>query len=78
MTVVPTVNTRTDVPSEVRILLRQHWTLEISPFIAIITVDLLQLGLVTRNRVTRSWSVVNLVILVKLVWIVANILCAVY
>ncbi len=61
MTVAQAVNPRTDVPSEVLILLRQHSTLEISPFITIITADWLQLGLVTSNRLTRSWSVVELV-----------------
>ncbi len=49
------VNPRSEVPSEVRILLRQHSTLasEVSPLITIITADWLQLGLVTRNRLTR-------------------------
>ena len=57
ITVAQAVNPRSDAPSEVRIILRQHSTLEISPFITIITADWLQLGLVTRNRLTRSWSV---------------------
>jgi hypothetical protein len=54
MTVAQAVNPRMDVPSEVRIILRQHSTLENSPLITIITTDWLQLGLVTRNRLTRS------------------------
>jgi hypothetical protein len=53
MTEAQSVNPRSEVPSEVRILLRQHSTLEISPLITIITADWLQLGLVTRNRLTR-------------------------
>ncbi len=57
MTVARAVNPRMDVPSEVRIILIQHSTLEISPLITIITADWLQLGPVTRNRLTRSWSV---------------------
>jgi hypothetical protein len=50
MTVAQPVNSRTDVPSEMQILLRQHSTLEISPLITIITASWLQLGLVTNNR----------------------------
>jgi hypothetical protein len=57
MTVAQAVDPRRDVPSEVQILLRQHLTLEISPLITILTSDWLQLGLVSSNRLTRSWSV---------------------
>jgi hypothetical protein len=39
MTVAQAVNPRSDAPSEVRIILRQHSTLEISPLITIITAD---------------------------------------
>jgi hypothetical protein len=60
MTVAQAANPRSDVPSEVRLLLRQHSTLEISPLITIITRWLVQLGLVICNKVAR-WSVVMLV-----------------
>ncbi len=56
-TVAQAVNPRTDVPSGVGILLRQHTTLEISPLITILTTNWLQLDVVTRNRLIRSWSV---------------------
>ncbi len=39
VTVAQAVNPRMDVPSEVRIILRQNSTLEISPLFTIITAD---------------------------------------
>ncbi len=59
-TVAQAANPRTDVPSEVRSLQRQHSTLEGSPLITIITRWLVQLGLVICARLL-VWSVVMLV-----------------